>query len=321
MSLVTVVIPVSPKHRATGIYKDAIESVQKQRIPTAHVVIFDDQARGAAWARNRGMEQVDTPFVVFLDADDWIEAGFIERTLSSYRPAHYVSTQWVAHTAQGRQPRFTPVGQTIVNGPLPHHPTTLLPTVAFHQVGGFDETLETLEDEDFYKRLCLAGWRHIQHPDYLLHYRSAHGDSLINPHAYDLDDIAQTAKKMELLFEQRYGEAMRRCNCVRPSIPLGGDEAHQPDDVLAEVRYSHSVRSGPVSRRRYARAGRGDLLWVDPRDIAARPDWWAASLPHPEQVSPSTEQVRAVLAAHDEDSPIIIPSGQKINEVAKIVYS
>src|SRR5512146_417934 len=92
MTNITVVIPIGPGH--ADIARRAIASVETQTERCALLPIYDPDGRGAGWARNQGLAKVSTPFVVFLDADDWLDPAFADRTLAVRRPRHYVYTDW-----------------------------------------------------------------------------------------------------------------------------------------------------------------------------------------------------------------------------------
>jgi glycosyltransferase involved in cell wall biosynthesis len=66
---ITVLIPtIPPRHE---LFLRALASVSSQTLPAAATVIETDTGRrGAAAARNRALEAVDTEFVAFLDDDD-----------------------------------------------------------------------------------------------------------------------------------------------------------------------------------------------------------------------------------------------------------
>ncbi len=67
---VGVIIPYSPAHTPGDYLEEAIASVEAQSVPTEVHVVEDDAGRGPAWARNRGLDRVETRLVAFLDADD-----------------------------------------------------------------------------------------------------------------------------------------------------------------------------------------------------------------------------------------------------------
>ena len=75
MGDVSIVIPVATYHK--DLAARALASVQVQTAPCIPIVIQDTEGRGAGWARNQGLAQVQTPYVVFLDADDEITPTFV----------------------------------------------------------------------------------------------------------------------------------------------------------------------------------------------------------------------------------------------------
>lgn len=50
--------------------EEAVESVDRQNMSTEYIIVTDDNQRGPAWARNRGLERSKNRLVAFLDADD-----------------------------------------------------------------------------------------------------------------------------------------------------------------------------------------------------------------------------------------------------------
>jgi glycosyltransferase involved in cell wall biosynthesis len=82
-SRVSVVVPYSPEHTPEAMLEEALTSAETQSVPTEPIVVTDDEQRGPAWARNRGLERADTRFVAFLDADDLWKPGKLERQLDA----------------------------------------------------------------------------------------------------------------------------------------------------------------------------------------------------------------------------------------------
>jgi glycosyltransferase involved in cell wall biosynthesis len=78
---VSVIIPFSPTHTPRWYLEEAIESVEAQTVETTIHVIKDKEARGPAWARNQGLDRMDSRFVAFLDADDLWHPNKLERQL------------------------------------------------------------------------------------------------------------------------------------------------------------------------------------------------------------------------------------------------
>jgi len=69
---VTVVIPTHPARVTNGMLARALLSLREQlRAPADVVIQVDQDGAGAARTRNRGLSRVGTPWVAFLDSDDW----------------------------------------------------------------------------------------------------------------------------------------------------------------------------------------------------------------------------------------------------------
>jgi len=72
---VSVVIPYSPDHTPKNLLEEAIASAKSQSTPTNIIIQKDENQRGPAWARNKGIKRSDTKYIAFLDADDvWLES-------------------------------------------------------------------------------------------------------------------------------------------------------------------------------------------------------------------------------------------------------
>ena len=109
---ITVVVIV---HNTESYLERCLNRLMEQRTKEFHVVIVDDGSvdhsmeicraaikqmempvhllelphGGVAEARNRGMEEVNTPYVLFLDSDDWLDENTIsnmEDMIASYQP-------------------------------------------------------------------------------------------------------------------------------------------------------------------------------------------------------------------------------------------
>jgi hypothetical protein len=173
---------VIPMHNASATIDRTLDSVTAQRRPADAVVIVDDHSedrsaaivvargyrvvpssyRGAAAARNHGVDVVGTDFVAFLDADDCWPADYltdIERSI--------VATDADIHFAprldldeQGRvfgyraPPRavMDPRDLLLRGNPITTS-GTVVRTALVASVGGFDETIRHCEDLDLWIRL------------------------------------------------------------------------------------------------------------------------------------------------------------------------
>lgn len=273
--MITVCIPIAPHHTAQA--ARAIQSVANQTERCILLTMIDSERRGPGALRNQMLSRVDTPFVVFLDADDWIETTFAAECLAEYNRIggdRYIFPDFFEDDG-------TVVQTPCLNGPDMHavsvpdqrpycggtwHPiTTLIPTEWARAVNGFDESLPGAEDTDFYLKLCTTfrcGHR-LAKP--LFHYQSGGGRAIA---FRESADHARVMQGMTI----KYGGKMGCCGDDTPAPPVG---QKQPGDVMAIAlwsgnRHEHSY----VSNRTYERSGNGKTMWIDPRDAERRPDLW-----------------------------------------------
>lgn len=271
----TFVIPIGPAHRHLA--ARAIKSAETQTVPCAVLSQIDEQQVGPGVLRNRLLAQVTTPFVSFLDADDWIEPDFAERTLAEYKHGGgnaYIFTDWFKPSGEVVEtPCLSGPNGEVIGAPdkKPYcggtwHPiTTLLPT-PWARAALFDEQLPAVEDTDFYLRLCTSfrcGHR-LAVP--LFHYTPGGGRAARFRESADYDNTMR-------LLTARYGGQMGCCgDTPNPPVPVG---ERQPGDVLAMALW-HGNRQeyGRVTQRFYPRISMPSTAWVDPRDVAQSPELW-----------------------------------------------
>lgn len=271
--LLTVIIPIGPYHQ--DVAQRAIDSVKAQTLPCEYIAINDIEGRGAGFARNRGLEHVNSLYITFLDADDVIDPRFAEFTvgiLEQYAESHtdprYVYTDWLgvnnaSHKAPDPCEAWT--NKTF------HLVTAVLPTSAVRRIGGFDEVMQGAEDADFYVRLRLSGvcGIHVNAP--LVSYREG-GQRSITARAN-----GQEALSLNYM-TQRYGgyKLMGCCGDSTPG-PITPQNEPQDGDVLAQASYSgNRVVRGLATGRLYPRVSYPKMLYMSPRDIEAAPTMWRA---------------------------------------------
>ncbi len=161
MTNVTVITPCAPYH--TDRLESCRSAVAAQTVPVKHIVVMDHDRRGPGWARNKGLAETKTPFVVFLDADDTIEPTFVEKCLAVIQPGAYVYTDWMQMAQYVHAPKKPWVDGTW------HCVTTLLHTADARRVGGFPEDM-ALEDTHFYTRLLYSNVQPLHLPEALFSY-------------------------------------------------------------------------------------------------------------------------------------------------------
>jgi hypothetical protein len=226
------------------------------------LMAIDREMDGAGFVRNQLLAHVDTPYVVFLDADDWLEPNFIEECLNVIQPGRYVYTDWY----QGKE-RINAPQKAWCNGTW-HVISTMVHTQDARNVGGFDTTLPALEDTDFWLKMVtrrICGLR-IAKP--LSHY-GKEGQRAKRVHEDG------SVLKIKNTIMQRYQGAMGCCGDnpgIDISIPVG---QKQQGDVLARALWrGNRQEHGRMTGRRYPRMAFPEVTWASPYDIRQSPELW-----------------------------------------------
>jgi hypothetical protein len=260
MSDVSFCIPVAPYH--TEVLSRALASIEAQTVDCKAFFMIDHAEEGPGVIRNELLRAVETPYVIFLDADDWIEPTFIEECLGAILPGRYVYTDWMQSDEYRHAPARPWCGGT-------WHPiTTLLSTAFVRQVGGFNETLEALEDTEFYLKLTTRRICGVHVQKALFHYgsegrraKTVHENGRVQ---FLRDEIHKT-----------FGGKMGCCGedqTMQEQVPIG---AKQSGDVLAMALWGgNHPEYGRATGRRYPRMSYPKTTWVHPADIEIRPDMW-----------------------------------------------
>jgi len=157
----------------------AIVEQYQEKLPNLRVVDSSDR-RGAAHARNVGAAAAAGEALAFCDADDevaprWVAA--MGEALSKYdfvagkREYKKLNEPW---TLKYRPPSQVDGLQKYSYPPYLQHASssTLGVKRSIHElIGGFDETMQQLEDTDYCWRVQLAGTQLHFVPDAVVHYR------------------------------------------------------------------------------------------------------------------------------------------------------
>ena len=224
--LVSVVIPVGPNHHRHLI--DALDSLEAQTFRKWEaIVVFDGgnewtpeihsaypfirhthtDGVGAGAARNIGAQMARAPFLLFLDADDWLQPAALERMLEAWNEhqsavyTDYYGKATVTDvealdevlrrsiTERNERTKETTISYRAAEYDCPRaqaqpenppylwcNVTTLLPKAWHDQIGGFDEAMASWEDVDYWYRLARAGRCFVRIPQPLMTYRFNTGE-------------------------------------------------------------------------------------------------------------------------------------------------
>ena len=265
----TIAIACGPAH--ADIVQRAVDSCMTQTTHIQYGVFEDHEGKGTGWARNRLLERVQTPYVAFLDADDYLDPTFTQKMLAAAyeNPTRYIYCGWVADE-MGET--FSPPDRCYCfdNGCLVHPVTTLMRTNWAREIGGFDETLPGMEDTDFFLRLTAAGHCGYRLDVPLFHWTSA-TDQSRSFKFRQRPDYLDIKRSMG----ERYNKGIAMPCCGGPAKKHEGPFGEkQAGDVLAHMLGTPQLGGyvGRHTRRIYpGNAGYGDLVWAHPGDVHMDP--------------------------------------------------
>lgn len=197
MNLLTVVIPVRDRAHIVG---RTLASIDAQTMAPAKVVLVDNGSTdntfqvlqqwadrkknavvvseprpGAAAARNRGLAEVDTPYVYFFDSDDIMSATLIEDITEGLKRTNMppLATFDIEHQSIDGRVRllaYRQKGDHVINQ-LFHSSLATMRTVAqadeVRSAGGWDEDLPAWNDLEMGMRLALRNkpvWLPMRQP-------------------------------------------------------------------------------------------------------------------------------------------------------------
>ncbi len=221
----------------------AVESVVKQTYRNVEIIIIDDgstdntksvikeswQARyfygenkGIAAARNVGIEQAKGDYLLFLDADDWLETDALEQNffvIKTNPDVAFVSGNYYFLRAENNTPH--PVSVSVAD----HHYKRLLQSNYIGMLAAvmfqkwvftnikFDETLKACEDYDLY--LTIARNHPVIHHQKFIATYYFHSSSLSHNYKAMMDTITAVMKKQAPYIhsaeeEQAYNEGLQQ---------------------------------------------------------------------------------------------------------------
>lgn len=264
--IVSFVIPVAPWHIPYLV--DALDSLEAQTFrqweaicvfdglpqdlkaysrvlkafPYIRVIENFNQPKGAGWARDAGVAISKGKFLVFLDADDYLAPGYLEKTIKAWNQhkaiiyTDYVDrAMWDKDEFDKLEPerklfynektgeatirRYSKaydwnnaINQPDYNPDDPNSPfyvwcivTTLLPKAWYKEVGGFDLTLDTWEDVDLHWRLARFGKCFVKVGEPLVTYRFTSGSRREHGMVRDAG-TARAFKERIAYLKQKYEE-------------------------------------------------------------------------------------------------------------------
>jgi len=231
---------------------------------------------GAGYARNRGAELARAPFLLFLDADDRLYFNAIDRMLDEWKAeeaiiySDYVGKAFIDDPGQLSEKLQKNIewrdedGLTVIRyealdydvARAQRQPdgdprrvytwnliTSLIPKAWHEEVGGFDESMVSWEDVDYWWRLAKAGkcFRRINEPLVVYHfYTGGRRDLGLEKHQELFQYLIEKHEREEVMPCRGCGGGAARSRATR--VQSSGPPLALLDEQFQMVVYNHPNR-------------------------------------------------------------------------------
>lgn len=142
------------------------------------VTLIEKENGGLSSARNAGIKEAKTKWILTLDADDKIAPDFIEKCLQVDADIIGTGQQEFGDSNEKHLFNHEPTHQDFIrNNQI--NCCSLYKHEIWEKIGGYDEEMKLgYEDWDFWLRATKAGYTVKTIPEYLFYYRK-HGTSMV----------------------------------------------------------------------------------------------------------------------------------------------
>lgn len=150
MPILSVIIPV----RQGGDASVTLKSLQRQTFRDFGIVVSPDKRGNANWARNRGFELCDSPFILFSDDDiQWepFALQVLSDTLLNNPEASYAYGAYRHGARINSGQDFDAVALKVKNY------ISTMSVIRYDHFPGFDESLQRLQDWDLWLTMLEQG--------------------------------------------------------------------------------------------------------------------------------------------------------------------
>lgn len=314
LPMVSVVIPAYNTERYI---RRAIDSVLAQRYRQFECIVVDDGStdatgeiarsfgskirylrqanRGASAARNTGLDAAAGRYIAFLDSDDyWLDTKLANQVLvmasnpelalvSGHfrwlpRSAEVSKTDFAGEELDPSRVKLLPGLESMVRDPYLCTPTVMVDANAARRIGGFDSTLPSAEDIDFFLRICSdRPYAVVQQLMAVCQFRPDSLTKTERGYRYNLV-VLDRLEQAQPAFASTHAELLRQCrlDLYRRSIrgALFRGDGQSARRLLQESRLYGRVAEG---RRLYLKSFSAPLL-------KQMRDRWSAAVNPPLQV-------------------------------------
>jgi cellulose synthase/poly-beta-1,6-N-acetylglucosamine synthase-like glycosyltransferase len=236
---------------------------------------FCNCARGRGrGCQKYGINRAKAPFLFFLDADDWLLPTALEKMVRAYtksKTATYVFTDW--YKADEGKPleamNCSDYNQEAVREKIQHAVSVLVETEAVRKVGGFDESLPTWEDWDFFIRLAASGYCGVRVPEPLLVYRTATGTRRLKAYEPNNGIFERiTGKWKGVSFMACCGQNQKIERQAVSALDFPTSDGAQPDGTI-KMRFVGSAKGTATYFKIYEAANDGvnDTIYARPEHV------------------------------------------------------
>lgn len=192
-----------------GSQDDTLAILHKFAEQDSRIHVLSQSNAGVSAARNKAAAHAKGEYIVCLDSDDKLSANFLEKTLEiAERNPKIAFVYGRLETFERERTKIKQkqwsTTQILECSCIPI--TSLVRTLAFRQIGGFDETLKYGEDWELYIALLEQGWEHQYCDDVCLYYRRRH-DETSAVDAYTDKQRSDTALQIYLKHKEFYWQS------------------------------------------------------------------------------------------------------------------
>ncbi|MER8703233.1 trifunctional glycosyltransferase/class I SAM-dependent methyltransferase/polysaccharide deacetylase [Mesorhizobium sp. M1273] len=143
----------------------------------------NSSAHSAAGARNQGISSARGRWLMFLDADDWVDASFLAKMLAALKNAPDAVAAYCGSRRVMPDGALTPSSiapevaiqpfETFARRCAIRTHALLIDRATIVELGGFDVSLATCEDWDLWQRVARLGNRWVMVDEPLAYYRAS----------------------------------------------------------------------------------------------------------------------------------------------------